>query len=95
MRTIAGVEAHGSRITRTIPAGEEGNELPLAVVDEKWFSLDLGCFLSVISDDPRHGRTTFEIQELSRTEPDASLFLPPPGYTIEDRNPQVGPTSTP
>ncbi len=40
-----------------------------------------------IHDDPRTGRTTMEVEELSRTEPDPSLFAPPEGYTVEDATP--------
>ena len=95
VRTIAGVEAHGSRTTRTIPAGEEGNELPLVVEDQHWDSLDLGLTVYAVHDDPRFGRTTFEIEELSRAEPDTSFFLPPPGYKTEDRTPGADPAQKP
>jgi len=42
-----------------------------------------------IDDDPRRGRTTMEYEELSVGEPDASLFAPPAGYTVQER-PQGG-----
>ena len=84
-RTVAGIEARGSRQTRTIPPGEEGNELPLIVTNETWASRDLGVTLVQIIDDPRHGRSTFQVEELSRTEPDAAVFAPPAGYKIEAR----------
>jgi hypothetical protein len=86
-RTIAGVEAHGSRTTRTIPPGEEGNELPLVTMNETWRSKELGVVLLGITDDPRHGRTTYEVEDLAVGEPDASLFAPPAGYKIVDNNP--------
>ncbi|WP_158821752.1 hypothetical protein [Granulicella sp. S156] len=84
-KTIAGVEAHGLRTTRTIPAGEEGNELPLVVTNEYWNSKEHGIMLLAISDDPRRGKTTYEIEELSQNEPNPSVFAPPEGYTVEDR----------
>jgi hypothetical protein len=37
-----------------------------------------------ITDDPRDGRSTYEIEDFSRTEPSPSLFAPPEGYRIED-----------
>jgi hypothetical protein len=80
-RTIAGVVTHGTRTTRTIPAGEEGNELPLTTVQEEWRAPGVGVML-MISDDPRSGRTTSEVEEMTRGEPDASLFAPPPGYKV-------------
>jgi hypothetical protein len=83
-RMIAGVEAQGKRTTRTIPAGEEGNELPLVIINERWTSKELGLVLMGISDDPRRGRSTYEVEELTVGEPDASLFAPPAGYKIVD-----------
>lgn len=83
-RMIAGVEAEGHRTTQTIPAGEEGNELPLVITNERWTSKELGLVLMGISDDPRRGRSTYEVEELTVGEPDASLFAPPAGYNIVD-----------
>ena len=82
---VAGIEARGSRQTRTIPPGEEGNELPLIVTNETWASRELGVTLVQITDNPRYGRNTFQVEELSRTEPDAAVFAPPAGYKIEAR----------
>ena len=95
IRTIAGLEAHGSRTTRTISTGEEGNELPLITTSEIWRSEELGLVVLGINDDPRRGRTTYEIKELSRTDPDPSIFAPPEGYKIEDRAPQTASVSQP
>jgi len=89
MRMIAGVEAHGSRTTRTIPPGEEGNEIALVTMNEEWSSKELGLVLLGITDDPRHGRTTYEVEELTVGEPDASLFAPPAGYKVVDLSPPV------
>jgi hypothetical protein len=86
-RTIAGIKATGTRRTRTIPAGEEGNELPLVVVTENWFSKELGMGVMFVNEDPRWGRTTWEIEEISRNEPDASLFNPPADYKIVEDTP--------
>jgi len=85
-RTIAGVEAHGQRTTMTQPPGEVGNELPLVITDEKWYAKDLGIEVMEIRDDPRIGRSTYEVQELKTGEPDAALFSPPATYKIEDPN---------
>jgi hypothetical protein len=42
-----------------------------------------------IDDDPRRGRTTFEIEELSRSEPESSTFAPPAGYTVVEHMSQT------
>jgi hypothetical protein len=86
-KMIAGVEARGTRSIRTIPPGEEGNELPLVITDEIWTAKELGIVLLGITDDPRRGKTTYEVEELTLGEPDASLFAPPEGYTIKDVTP--------
>jgi hypothetical protein len=86
-REFLGVSATGIRQTETIPAGEEGNALPLIVVHESWFSRDLNITLMAIRDDPRRGRTTAEIEELHRGDPDPAIFSPPDGYIIKEQNP--------
>src|SRR5262245_15000741 len=40
-QTIEGVEAEGTRTTITIPAGEIGNERPIEIVSERWYSPEL------------------------------------------------------
>lgn len=83
-KTINGVTAQGTRIVRTIPAGEEGNDLPIEVVEENWFSKQLGLMLITIRDDPRQGRTTAEFEGLKLGEPDPALFAVPAGYKVEE-----------
>jgi hypothetical protein len=87
-KKINGITARGWRLTRTIPAGEEGNDKPLIVVMETWRSTDLALTLYAMQDDPRSGRITVEFQDLEMKEPDPGLFLPPSGYkVIENRKP--------
>jgi hypothetical protein len=40
-KTISGVTAEGTRTTRLIPAGTQGNDQPLTVTHESWVSSDL------------------------------------------------------
>jgi len=89
LRNIAGVEAHGSRTTRTIPAGEEGNELQIVTVDEFWRSDELGLTMLAIRDDPRRGRSVQDVEEVDKEEPVAALFAPPEGYKVVEIKPQV------
>jgi hypothetical protein len=86
VKQIHGVLAQGTRITRAIPAGEEGNEKPLVVVIERWESKDLGLILCFMNDDPRRGRTVEEYEELNLGEPDPALFAPPAGYTVQEHS---------
>jgi hypothetical protein len=83
-RTIEGVLATGMRTTRTIPAGEIGNERPLVIVTEVWTSPDLKTIVSSKRSDPRMGEQTFQLTNLVRAEPGASLFAVPPDFKIVD-----------
>jgi hypothetical protein len=84
-KTIAGIAAIGTRTTRVIPAGAEGNDQPLTVTDERWLAAGLSLLLLDIHDDPRTGTRTNEVTEVERGEPNASLFQIPEGYSVTDR----------
>jgi hypothetical protein len=81
-KQIKGIAALGSRLTRTIAAGEEGNDKPITVVTETWRSTDLAMTLYAAQDDPRRGRITMELRDLEMGEPDPALFAPPSGYKV-------------
>jgi hypothetical protein len=85
-KTVTGVLVEGMRTVRTIPAGEEGNDLPLEVINEQWTSKELGLTLIRIDDDPRRGRTTIEFEDLSLGEPDPAVFAAPAGYKIVEQH---------
>jgi hypothetical protein len=82
-QTINGVTATGTRMTRTIPAGAEGNSLPIQIVHETWVSDDLKMPVMVKHSDPRSGTSTTQLTNIVRAEPDASLFTVPAGYTVQ------------
>jgi hypothetical protein len=83
-QVIEGVNAKGSRTTMTIPAGAIGNELPIRVVSEEWFSPELQVLVLTKHSDPRVGETTYRLTNISRTEPDRALFDLPAGYTVRE-----------
>jgi hypothetical protein len=82
-QTINGVVAEGTRTTHIIPAGQIGNEKPLQVVSERWYSADLQIVLKSTRTDPRFGTTTYTVTNLQRTEPAATLFTVPSEYTVQ------------
>jgi hypothetical protein len=82
VQTINGVQATGTRMTRTIPAGAEGNSLPIVTVHETWMSDDLKVPVMVKTSDPRFGSTTTQLTNIIRAEPDPTLFQVPAGYTV-------------
>lgn len=90
-RSFDGVSAEGERSTVTIPAGEIGNEQPIEVVDERWYSPELQVVVMTRHSDPRYGETTYRLTNISRTEPAATLFQVPSDYAVKDVNaPGVG-----
>lgn len=84
-QTIEGVAAQGTRITRTLPAGAVGNEQPLVITTETWYSPELKVLVMSKTSDPRMGETTYKLTNILRSEPDASLFQVPEDYTIRDQ----------
>jgi len=88
-QTINGVVAEGTRTTRTIPAGQIGNEKPLQIVSERWYSSDLQILLKSTRTDPRFGTTTYTVNNIQRTEPAASLFTVPSDYTVKSGGPMM------
>ena len=84
-REFAGIIANGTRRTQTIPAGQQGNALPLVTVNESWISSQLNLDVMAIFDDPRRGRTTAEIVELHPGDPDPAVFSPPKDYTVKEQ----------
>ena len=83
---IAGVYATGSRNTRTIPAGYQGNDHDLTTTTEGWSAPAIGLALRFIRDDPRDGKTITETTDLNLSDPDPSLFRPPDGYELKEAN---------
>ena len=83
-QTINGVSTQGTRYTRTIPAGQVGNDKPLTIVKEEWYSPDLQIVVQSKHSDPFTGTTTYTVSNIQRTAPSAALFSVPPGYTISD-----------
>jgi hypothetical protein len=83
-KTIEGVSARGTRTIMTIPAGEAGNERPLEVVTESWYSEDLKATVLNIHTDPRMGTVTTRLANVRLGEPSKSLFEPPTDYKVEE-----------
>lgn len=83
---IEGVEAEGTRTTLTIPAGQIGNDLPINVVSEQWYSQELQLLVMTKHNDPRVGETTYRLTNIGRSEPDRSMFEVPGDYTIRTQS---------
>lgn len=86
-QTIQGVSAQGKRVTRVIPAGQEGNEKEIDIVTETWYSPDLQVVVMSKTSDPRFGDSVYQLNSISRAEPDPALFTLPSDYTVEQGRP--------
>jgi hypothetical protein len=79
-----GVKAEGTSITRTIPAGQIGNDKPMQIVFERWYSPDLQIVVKSTRSDPRFGTTTYTLTNVQRAEPAAAMFTVPADYTVKE-----------
>jgi hypothetical protein len=83
-RIIEGVQAEGTRTTVTIPAGQIGNERPIDIVSERWYSPELQMTMLSKHSDPRNGETVYKLTGVNRSEPQRTLFEVPADYTISE-----------
>jgi hypothetical protein len=83
-QVISGVSAEGTRTTITIPAGQIGNEKPIQIVKERWYSPDLQVVVMSKHSDPRTGDTVYQMTNVTRAEPDPALFQVPSDYTVTE-----------
>jgi hypothetical protein len=83
-KTIDGLAVDGHSSTDTIPAGAIGNEQPITITSEEWRSTDLQVLVLTRHNDPRTGESTYRLTNVVRAEPDPSLFMVPPDFTVRD-----------
>jgi len=83
-QTIDGIHVTGTRMTHVIPAGKMGNEKPITVTSERWYSPELKATLSTKHDDPWAGELKTDLKNINTAEPDASLFSVPADYKVVD-----------
>jgi hypothetical protein len=82
--TVEGILAEGSRTTVVYPTGAMGNDRPITTVSETWMSPELKVVVLSKNSDPRNGESTTRLTNISRAEPDPSLFQIPSDYEIVD-----------
>lgn len=80
-KEIDGLKVTGGRTTRTIPAGKIGNEKPIVISREVWTSPDLKVTVSVQTKDPRSGEQNYQLRNIRRAEPEATLMRVPADFT--------------
>lgn len=82
-QTVNGVQAQGTRYTRTIPAGAIGNEKPIVITTERWYSPELQLYVLAKTADPMRGSSVRQLTSIRMGEPAASLFQVPPDYALK------------
>jgi hypothetical protein len=85
LQNMEGVPAQGTRTTRTLPAGSVGNDQPIVITTETWYSPDLKVLVLSKTNDPRMGATSYKLTNIQRSEPPADLFEIPSDYTVSDQ----------
>jgi hypothetical protein len=84
-RNLQGIDTQGTRDTTTLNPGVFGNDTPLVSTREFWQAQQLGINLLSILDDPRTGRQTFTLTDVTTSEPDIQFFQIPDGYEVVDQ----------
>jgi hypothetical protein len=81
---ILGFRARGTRVITTLPAGQIGNDRPINIVSEQWFSPELELVMRSMHHDPWAGEFTTTVTRVIRGDQPASLFEVPVPYKIID-----------
>jgi hypothetical protein len=89
-QTVSGVSAQGTRFTYVIPVGKIGNDKPITITREVWYSTDLQMVVQSKHSDPRFGDTSYSLTNIQRAEQPANLFTVPSDYTIKEGKPFKG-----
>jgi hypothetical protein len=83
-QSMEGLTVEGTRETFTIEAGSIGNDRPIQVLSERWYSPDLQLVVSSRHTDPRSGEETLRLTNVRRGEPGADRFQPSAAYKLID-----------
>ncbi len=89
-QVIQGLNATGTRTTRSIAVGAAGNDRAIQVVTETWYSPDLQVVVMSKTSDPRFGESVYQLTNIARAEPDPAWFAVPSGYTVMQGGPGRG-----
>jgi hypothetical protein len=84
-KTLNGVLAKGTRTIMIIPVSAVGNAHEIKVIDERWYSDELGALVTSRTSDPRFGVTSYELTDIVQSDPDESLFQVPSDYVLKPR----------
>jgi hypothetical protein len=83
-KTIDGIRVVGTQLEHTVPVNTIGNEKPIVITAEQWFSPELGVVILATHRSAIGSETTYQLEQIVRAEPDATLFVLPADYTRRD-----------
>ena len=83
-QSIGGLETVGVRETAVIKTDAIGNNSPIEIKREYWYSPQIGVNLISKLQDPRIGTQNFEVTDIALGEPDAKLFRLPSHVKLID-----------
>jgi hypothetical protein len=90
-QSIEGIDAQGIRTTRSMPAIHNGESTTIPSVTEVWCSDDLGALvLQVRQSGSVDRKLETKLTNISRGEPDPTLFQIPPDYRVVEEVPEEG-----
>jgi hypothetical protein len=72
-----------------------GNEAPIQIVSERWYSSELQAVVTSRHSDPRVGETVYRLANVSRAEPAPALFQAPADYKVTEARGGRGPAAAP
>jgi hypothetical protein len=82
---LSGIDTIGYREVTTLNPGVYGNDQPMIITREFWYSPQLGINILSKLDSPQSGKQIFTAREISTTEPEAQFFALPEGFTVQDQ----------
>jgi hypothetical protein len=86
-QVMEGVRAVGTRREYTLAAGAIGNEKPIGITIEQWFSPDLGMIVSKTGHATTGGGSSYRLEHVVQSDPDPTLFAIPADYTRHQSSP--------
>lgn len=80
-KSFDGLQARGQRRQYTLPIGTLGNEKPVVLTVDQWFSPELSLVVARSGTSSIGGEFGMQVENIVHGEPDAGLFLIPSDYT--------------
>ncbi len=87
---VDGMTVRHGRESLKYPPSSSGKRSPFGRVTDYWFSQELQAFILVKRSGPGKSQHTVKLSDISRSEPDPSLFTVPVGYQVSEPQPWDG-----